>query len=362
MEVPEVTGVREGQDLALLRSEAAVTTLQQASPAFEKRASENSEGLPAASMSIAAGGGGAEYLPSKERNLQPGAARGPVSAPLAGALTLTANKSGDATDIDQDFPRERTSLPSQPQPQPCEPTRSPNRGEAQPSVLPSGLNSSVQELPHAAPDRAQSKNVQLQSRASGNPVRAAGAVSVAPAVAQQSPVRAPVASTAGRTAVSPTQNQSPGRASGGPYPAPGAARVPTTVTSAGRQSPTRASMIGPTSRRAVARKLALQTPSPTQPPALAAASRAQEMPVSHGSPSSQMQQMPLLSMHGQEGAVARPSRGLKSTEFQKKAKEFARRLSKLSTVEGDCLQSLRRKHDLIRSGTLTLENYRSFTR
>ena len=72
--------------------------------------------------------------------------------------------------------------------------------------------------------------------------------------------------------------------------------------------------------------------------------------------------MPLLSVQSPPGSVPLPSRGMAATESQKKAKDFARRLSKLSTVEGDCLQSLRRKHDLIRSGTLTLENYRSFTR
>ena len=337
IEVLEVTGVRKGQDMALLRSEAAVSSLQQTSSASEKRASGDSEGFPSASMSIAAGEGGAEHPPSNERNLPPRAARGRVSAPLAGAPNLPENKSSDAIDIDQDFPRERTSLPSQPQP--CEPMSSRNQGEAQPSVLPSELHFSVQGPPQAAPSRAQSQNVQQQSRVSANPSRATGAVSAAQAVAQQSPVRAPVASPADRTAVRPT-----------------------TVPSAGRQSPTRASMIGPTSRRAVARKLALQTPSPTQRPAPATASRARQMPASPGSPSSQMQQMPLLSMHTQAGAVARPSQGLKSTDFQKKAKEFARRLSKLSTVEGDCLQNLRRKHDLIRSGTLTLENYRSFTR
>ena len=360
MEVLEVTGVRKGQDMALLRSEAAVASLQQTSPASEKRASGDSEGFPAASISIAAGEGGAEHPPSKERNLPPGAARGRVSAPLAGAPNLPANKSSDAIDIDQDFSRERTSLPSQSQP--CEPMSSRNQGEAQPSVLPSELHFSVQGPPQAAPCRAQSQKVQQQSRVSAKPSRATGAVSVAQAVAQQSPVRAPVASPADRAEVRPTRNLSPGRAPGVPHPSSGAARVLTTVPSAGRQSPTRASMLGPTSRRAVARKLALQTPSPTQRPAPATASRARQMPASPGSPSSQMQQMPLLSMHTQAGAVARPSQGLKSTEFQKKAKEFARRLSKLSTVEGDCLQSLRRKHDLIRSGTLTLENYRSFTR
>lgn len=143
-------------------------------------------------------------------------------------------------------------------------------------------------------------------------------------------------------------------------PPAGGAFAPAGAASA-RQSPGRAAMTGPTARRAVARKLALQSPSPQQHPGAATAGYARG-PASPESPTPHRQQMPLLSVQSPPGSVPLPSRGMAATEFQKKAKDFARRLSKLSTVEGDCLQSLRRKHDLIRSGTLTLENYRSFTR
>ena len=155
-------------------------------------------------------------------------------------------------------------------------------------------------------------------------------------------------------------NQAGADQAAGLQPPEGRSFPPAAAPSA-RQSPGRAAMTGPTARRAVARKLALQTPSPQPHPGEAPAGYARG-PRSPGSPTPHRQQMPLLSVQSPPGAVPLPSRGMAATEFQKKAKDFARRLSKLSTLEGDCLQSLRRKHDLIRSGTLTLENYRSFTR